>query len=225
MAQHFLGIARRLPVPRIVVLVQAPDNVPEFMEQRGDLRGHAVSLKRCYPQHMHASWLQRPCLAVLLQDGGGSFEKRTIRVQTNRGIAARVLQGTGDVRMFENLRVPNFLHGKDVARSVFLQREIHRSKRGGRIRIGFAKPLRTAIFGLENFQNLVPGSRNCFSLLAEGQQLLLNSLLFASHSGRLFANLSAGIIRESVDVTQLLGLRPELASLSKILKIFTGGVL
>ena len=95
-AQHFVGIARGLAVPRIVVLGQAPNDVPEFVEQRGDLRGDAVPPKRCYPQHMHAAWLQRPFPAVLRKHFGGLLEKRAVRVQTNRGIAARVLPGTGD---------------------------------------------------------------------------------------------------------------------------------
>ena len=110
-AQHFVGIARGLAVPRIVVLGQAPNDVPEFVEQRGDLRGGAVPPKGCYPQHLHAAWLQRPFPAVLRQHFGGLLEKRAVRVQTNRGIAAGVLPGTGDRGMLENLSLPDFLFG------------------------------------------------------------------------------------------------------------------
>src|SRR3989442_3565174 len=143
---------------------------------------------------MHAARLQRPFPAVLRQHFGGLLEKRAVRVQTNRGIAAGVLAGTGDGGMLENLILPDFFFSKDVARPVFFQHEIHRSKRARGVRIGFLEPGGTAIFGLEYFQNLIPGSGNCFSLLAQGKQSPLNSLVLAAESRNRRADVSARII-------------------------------
>src|SRR6266478_6610711 len=138
---------------------------------------------------MQACRPQRSVFPILLQHCSSSFEKSTVDVQPNRGMAARLLQGTGNVGMLEDFNLPDFLLAEHVAWPVFLERKIHRSKRAGRIRIGFTKPRRAAIFGLKNFQNLIPGSRNCFSLPTECSQLLLNSLFLVSGSGNFPADL------------------------------------
>jgi hypothetical protein len=96
--------------------------------------------------------------------------------------------------MLENLGLPDFLLGEDVARPIFFKHEIRRPKRAGGIRVGFPKPGGAAIFSLKNVQNLIPDSGNCFSLPAQGEQGPLNSLVLAAESRSWRADASAKIV-------------------------------
>jgi len=186
-------------------------------------------------------------LAVLLQHCGGPFEERAVSVQENRGIAARILRGTGDTRMFENLGLPGFLLGEYVARPFSSSTKSNDRNVAGGIRVSFLKPSGAAIFGLKNVQNLLADSGNCFSLLAHGEQGPLNSLVFAAESLSRRADASARIvpriarsapqIGRSCEVESLTrrfdfhfcsattGARTEPASSSETAKIFAGAML
>jgi len=136
----------------------------QLVEQRGDLRGSAVSHIGCHPQLMHATWLQRPSLAVLLQHCGGPFEERAVSVPDESWYCGpRSAWNWATWGCLKISALPGFLLGEDVARPIFFKHEsTDRNVRRDPGRLPETRPVQP-FSSLKNAQNLIPDSWKLFS--------------------------------------------------------------